>query len=171
MHRIQSRIRAIPDFPKPGILFRDITPVLADPEAMNVAIDALTSPFHGQGVSAVAGMEARGFIFGSLVAKALNVGFVPLRKPGKLPYDIQKVDYDLEYGSASLEIHRDAVTQGDKVLIVDDLLATGGTAVAACDLIEALGAEVVSCAFLIELNGLGGRERLAPRALHSVLTY
>jgi len=116
-------------------------------------------------------MEARGFIFGALVAQALNVGFVPLRKPGKLPYEVTKIDYDLEYGSASLEVHRDAVVPGDKVLVVDDLLATGGTALAACELIEALGAEVVSCAFLIELNGLGGRERLEPRTLHSVLSY
>ena len=171
MHRIESRIRIIPDFPKPGIQFRDITPVLRDPAALNLAIDALTQPFIGKGVSAVAGMEARGFIFGALVAKALDVGFVPLRKPGKLPYDVRKVDYDLEYGSASLEVHKDAVSQGDKVLIVDDLLATGGTALAACELIEALGAEVLSCAFLIELNGLGGRERLQPRTLHSVLAY
>lgn len=171
MHRIESRIRAIPDFPKPGILFRDITPVLADPVAMTVAIDALSAPFQGQGVTAVAGMEARGFIFGALVAKALDVGFVPLRKPGKLPYEVRKVDYDLEYGSASLEVHQDAVSQGDKVLVVDDLLATGGTALAACELIESLGAEVVSCAFLIELSDLGGRERLAPRKLHRVLSY
>ena len=171
MQRIESRIRAIPDFPKPGILFRDITPVLGDPEAMAVAIDALAAPYHGQGVSAVAGMEARGFIFGALVARALNVGFVPLRKPGKLPYDVKKIDYDLEYGSASLEVHEDAVGQGDKVLIVDDLLATGGTALAACELIEALGAEVIACAFLIELKGLGGRERLEPRTLHHVLSY
>lgn len=171
MQRIESRIRAIPDFPKPGILFRDITPVLGDPEAMDVAIDALAAPYHGQGVSAVAGMEARGFIFGALVARALNVGFVPLRKPGKLPYDVKKIDYDLEYGSASLEVHQDAVAHGDKVLIVDDLLATGGTALAACELIEALGADVVACAFLIELKGLGGRERLAPRSLHHVLSY
>jgi adenine phosphoribosyltransferase len=138
---------------------------------MAIAIDALTAPFHDRGVSAVAGMEARGFIFGALVAQALNVGFVPLRKPGKLPYEVTKIDYDLEYGSASLEVHRDAVVPGDKVLVVDDLLATGGTALAACELIEALGAEVVSCAFLIELNGLGGRERLEPRTLHSVLSY
>jgi adenine phosphoribosyltransferase len=116
-------------------------------------------------------MEARGFIFGALVARALNVGFVPLRKPGKLPHDVKKIDYDLEYGSASLEVHQDAVAHGDKVLIVDDLLATGGTALAACELIEALGAEVVACAFLIELKGLGGRERLAPRSLHHVLSY
>lgn len=171
MHRIESRIRVIPDFPKAGILFRDITPVLRDPEALSLSIEALTSPFLDQGVTAVAGMEARGFIFGALVAKALDVGFVPLRKPGKLPYDIKKVDYDLEYGSASLEVHSDAVTHGDKVLVVDDLLATGGTALAACELIETLGADVLACAFLIELKGLGGRERLEPRALHSVLDY
>lgn len=171
MHRIESRLRVIPDFPKEGILFQDITPVLGDPEALSVAVEALTAPFRNQGVTAVAGMEARGFIFGSLVAQLLNVGFIPLRKPGKLPYDVKTVSYDLEYGSASLEIHSDAVTVADKVLVIDDLLATGGTALAACQLIESLGAEVVACAFLIELNGLGGRERLHPRPMHAVLTY
>lgn len=171
MHRIESRLRIIPDFPKPGILFRDITPVLRDPETLDLAIKALAEPFQGKGITVVAGMEARGFIFGSLVAKALNVGFVPLRKPGKLPYDVQTVSYDLEYGSASLEIHNDAVSEDDKVLIVDDLLATGGTALAACQLIESLGASIQSLAFLIELEGLGGRERLTPRSLHRVLAF
>src|SRR5512137_1192164 len=124
MNRLKDKIRDIPDFPKPGILFKDISPLVKDPAALRLAVYQLLHPFLGQDITAVAGMEARGFIFGSLVAWELGVGFVPLRKPGKLPYDIQSVSYDLEYGSASLEIHTDAVKAGDRVLIVDDLLAT-----------------------------------------------
>lgn len=171
MHRIEKRIRIIPDFPKPGILFRDITPVLADPEALAAGVGALSDPFRHRGITQVAGMEARGFIFGSLVARELDVGFVPLRKPGKLPYDVHRVDYALEYGTASLEAHTDAVNPGDRILIVDDLLATGGTAKAACDLIQKLGGEVIACAFLIELKDLGGKERIHPFSHHAVLSY
>ncbi len=171
MQRLKARLRDIPDFPKPGILFKDITPIVQDAECLRIAVQALSQPYLGQGITAVAGMEARGFIFGSLVAWELGVGFVPLRKPGKLPYDVQSISYDLEYGSATLEVHTDAVSAGDRVLIVDDLLATGGTARASCTLIETLGAEVAACAFMVELDGLGGREKLDRWPIHSLLRY
>ncbi|RYU57766.1 adenine phosphoribosyltransferase [Methylolobus aquaticus] len=171
MHRLRERIRAIPDFPKPGIVFRDITPLVRDPAALRLAVDHLVQPFRDQDITAVGGMEARGFIFGSLAAWELGVGFVPLRKPGKLPYDVESVSYDLEYGSASLEVHTDAVGDRDRVLLVDDLLATGGTARASCDLIRQLNAEVVGCAFVIELEGLGGRQVLDDYPVHSLLAY
>lgn len=171
MQRLQARIRDIPDFPKPGIIFKDITPLMKDPAAMRLAIHQLLHPFLGESISAVAGMEARGFIFGSLVAWELGVGFVPLRKPGKLPHDTHSTSYDLEYGSATLEVHRDALGKGDRVLLIDDVLATGGTAAASCQLIEELGAEVIGCAFVIELDFLNGRSRLANRLVHSLLHY
>ncbi len=171
MDRLKARIRAIPDFPRPGILFRDITPLVRDPASLRLAVHQLLHPFLGQEITAVAGMEARGFIFGSLVAWELGTGFIPLRKPGKLPYDVQNVRYDLEYGSAALEVHTDALRPGDRVLLVDDLLATGGTARASCELVESLGAEVVGCAFVIELDGLAGREKLHPYRIHSLLHY
>lgn len=171
MNRIHSRIRDIPDFPKPGILFKDITPVLSDPLALKEAVDLLSAPFVDGGITAVAGMEARGFIFGALVAQTLGVGFVPLRKPGKLPTTVRSIAYDLEYGSATLEVHADALNADDRVLIVDDLLATGGTAAASCQLVEALGAKVAALAFMIELKDLGGREKLAPYAIHRLLEY
>ena len=171
MHRLRAKIRDISDFPKPGILFKDITPLLNDPASLRLAIHQLLHPFWGQDITAVAGMEARGFIFGSLVAWELGVGFVPLRKPGKLPYDVHSVSYDLEYGTACLEAHIDALGVGDRVLLIDDLLATGGTARASCDLVENLGAEVVACAFLIELDDLGGRAKLDQYKLHSILHY
>lgn len=171
MDRLKAKIRDIPDFPKPGILFKDITPVLQDPLSLRLAVDHLHRPFVGQGITAVAGMEARGFIFGSLVAWQLGVSFVPLRKPGKLPYDVQSIQYDLEYGSATLEVHTDAVGEGDRVLIIDDLLATGGTALASCELLESLGAVVAACAFMVELDALGGRERLGQRDIHSLLHF
>ncbi|MEE9397589.1 MAG: adenine phosphoribosyltransferase, partial [Methylococcales bacterium] len=139
MERIKAKIRNIPDFPKPGIQFKDITPLVNDPAVLRLTIHQLLHPFLGRDITAVAGMEARGFIFGSLVAWELGVGFVPLRKPGKLPYDVHQVSYDLEYGSATLEAHIDAVGVGDRVLLIDDLLATGGTAKASCELIERLG--------------------------------
>jgi adenine phosphoribosyltransferase len=171
MDRLKARIRDIPDFPKPGILFKDITPLVKDPASLRLAVHQLLQPFLGQEITAVAGMEARGFIFGSLVAWELDVGFIPLRKPGKLPYDVQNVSYDLEYGSTALEVHTDAVRQGDAVLLIDDLLATGGTAKASCDLIETLGARVVACAFLIELDALKGRDKLSSYPIHSLLHY
>ena len=171
IEQLKSRIRDIPDFPKPGILFNDITPLVKDPASLRLAVHHLLHPFLGQNITAVAGMEARGFIFGSLVAWELGVGFVPLRKPGKLPYNVQSISYDLEYGSAALEVHIDALNAGDRVLLIDDLLATGGTAKASCELVEALGAEVAACGFVVELDGLGGREKLAPWPVHSLLRF
>lgn len=171
MQQLKAKIRDIPDFPKPGILFRDITPLVKDPLSLRLTVHHLLHPFLGQEITAVAGMEARGFIFGSLVAWELGVGFVPLRKPGKLPYDVQTVSYDLEYGSATLEVHIDAIGAGDRVLLIDDLLATGGTAKASCELIESLGAEVVACGFVVELDELKGREKLQRWPVHSLLHY
>ena len=171
MDRLRAFIRNIPDFPKPGIQFKDITPLVKDPAMLRLTVHQLIQPFLGERLTAVAGMEARGFIFGSLAAWELGIGFVPLRKPGKLPYDVQAISYDLEYGSASLEVHLDAVASGDRVLLVDDLIATGGTAAASCELIEKLGAQVAGCAFVVELDGLGGRARLASHRFHSLLRY
>jgi adenine phosphoribosyltransferase len=164
-------IRAIPDWPKAGILFRDITPLLADPQAFPAAVEALCAPFKRAGVAYVAGVEARGFIFGAAVAAKLRAGFIPIRKKGKLPWQTESVTYDLEYGTDCIEIHRDAVTPGAKVLIVDDLLATGGTMQAACRLMEKVGAEVVGVAVVIELADLKGRERLAPHKIHALISY
>jgi len=171
LERLKARIRDIPDFPEPGILFRDITPLVKDPASLRLAVHQLLHPFLGEPLTAVAGMEARGFIFGSLVAWELGVGFVPLRKPGKLPYDVQSVSYDLEYGSNTLEVHMDALGPGDRVLLIDDLLATGGTAAASCELVAKLGAEVAACAFVVELDGLRGRERLPDLRIHSLIHY
>lgn len=171
MDSLKTKIRDIADFPKPGIVFKDITPLVQDPATLKTCINALISPFKDSKITAVAGMEARGFIFGSLAAWELGVGFIPLRKPGKLPYDVQSVDYALEYGNASLEAHIDAVTEGDRILLVDDVLATGGTAKASCELVEKLGGEVVACAFVMELSFLKGREQLADYPLHSVMTF
>ncbi len=168
--RLKEKIRTIPDFPEPGIQFKDITPLVRDPATLRLAIHQLIHPFVGEPITAVAGMEARGFIFGSLAAWELGVGFVPLRKPGKLPYDVQSVSYALEYGENTLEAHVDAVGPGDRVLLVDDLLATGGTARASCELVESLGAEVFALAFVIELQALKGRQRLAGYSVHSLLT-
>ncbi len=171
LEQLKSRVRDIPDFPTPGILFKDITPLVKDPASLRLAVHHLLHPFLGQDITAVAGMEARGFIFGSLVAWELGVGFIPLRKPGKLPYNVQTVSYDLEYGSASLEVHIDALGPGDKVLLIDDLLATGGTAKASCELIGSLGAEVVALGFVVELGELNGREKLAGYPVHSLLNF
>ena len=171
MHRLKAKIRDIPDFPEPGIIFRDITPLVADPSTLQLSVYQLLQPFLGETINAVAGMEARGFIFGSLAAWELGVGFIPLRKPGKLPYDVQSVSYDLEYGSAALEVHTDAVNAGDNILLIDDLIATGGTAAASCQLVEALGGEIVGCAFVIELDALRGREKLSNYRVHSLLHY
>ena len=171
MQRLESKIRAIPGFPKPGVVFRDITPLVSDPAMLRLAVHQLVHPFIGEPIDAVAGMEARGFIFGALSARELNVGFVPLRKPGKLPYDVQSVSYELEYGTASLEAHIDAINPGDRILLVDDLIATGGTASASCELVERLGGVIAACAFLIELDDLGGRARLPGRRVHSLLHY
>jgi len=164
-------VRDIPDFPRPGILFRDLTPLMADGELLRSTAAALAEPFRGRGITKVAGMEARGFIFGTLVAYVLGVGFIPLRKAGKLPYQTHRAAYALEYGDAMLEMHVDAAAQDDNILLVDDLMATGGTAAASCDLITRAGAKVAGCAFVVELDFLNGRQLLAPHRVHSLLHY
>lgn len=164
-------IRSIPDFPQPGILFRDITPLLANPDALRETIRQLADPLRGRDIDVIAAAEARGFIFATPLALELNAGFVPVRKPGKLPFDTHAFHYELEYGTDSLEIHIDGVEAGQKVLLVDDLLATGGTVEACCTLIERAGAKVVGCAFVIELLGLGGRKRIEPHETISLLQY
>jgi len=169
MTDLMKFVRAVPDFPKPGVMFRDLTPLMADAGALRATIEALVAPFRSLGVEVVAGMEARGFIFGALAAGALGAGFVPFRKPGKLPAEVEAVTYALEYGTASLEVHRDAIGPGRRVLLVDDVLATGGTAAASVDLLRRLGAEIVGCAFVLELDALGGRARLAGLRFHSLL--
>jgi len=166
---LRSFVRDIPDFPAPGILFRDITPLLASPEAFQEAVSAMARPFRDDPPQKVLGIEARGFMFGAALARELGVGFVRVRKPGKLPRETLRVSYGLEYGKDTLEIHADACAPGEKVLIADDVLATGGTALAAGELADRLGAEVAGMTFFIELEGLKGRSRLAPRRLHSVL--
>ncbi len=171
MERLRSKIRDIPDFPKPGIIFKDITPLVKDPATLRLSVHQLLQPFLGREITAVAGMEARGFIFGSLVAWELGLPFVPLRKPGKLPYDVQSVAYDLEYGSATLEVHIDAFDAGDRVLLIDDLLATGGTAKASCELIEKSGAIVEACAFVVELDFLNGKKKLCDYEVHSLIHF
>ena len=164
-------IRDIPDFPKKGIVFKDITPLLRDPKGLKIAVDLLAEPFSGSGITAVVGMESRGFIFGVPVAQKLGVGFVPVRKPGKLPAETVKEEYELEYGTDSLEMHRDALGGEDRVLIVDDLLATGGTAAATIKLVQSVGAEVVGVGFVIELGFLNGREKLARMDVKSLIVY
>jgi adenine phosphoribosyltransferase len=164
-------IRDIPDWPKPGILFRDITPLLADPHAFPSAVDALCAPFFGAGVQYVAAVEARGFIFGAAVAARLGAGFVPIRKKGKLPGATESASYELEYGVDLIEMHRDGVPAGAKVLMVDDLLATGGTMQAACQLVQKVGAQIVGIGFLIELTDLRGRQKLAPHKIHVLISY
>jgi adenine phosphoribosyltransferase len=171
MDALKAKIRDIPDFPKPGIVFKDLTPLIRDPATLRLATMELVKPFRDTGITAVAGMEARGFIFGSLAAHELGAGFVPLRKPGKLPYQVEALSYDLEYGSATLEIHIDGVGKKDRVLLVDDLIATGGTALASCRLIEKLGATLVACAFVVELDFLYGREKLDGYRVHSLVHY
>lgn len=171
MHRLEDCIRDIPDFPQPGIQFKDITPLVKDPAMLRLAVHQLIHPFLGEKLTAVVGMEARGFIFGSLAAWELGVGFVPLRKPGKLPYDVQSISYNLEYGSAQLEVHIDALDKSDRILLVDDLIATGGTAAASCELIEKLGAEIAGCAFVVELGYLNGREKLSKYRVHSLIDF
>ena len=171
MEALKSRIRHVPDFPKPGILFYDVTTLLKDGEGFQMAIEAMAAPHKDAGVDLVVGIESRGFIFGSALADRLRTGFAPVRKLGKLPSVTRKASYALEYGSDSLEIHEDAATAGQRVLIVDDLLATGGTAAATVGLIKGLGAEVVGLQFLIELSFLGGRSRLPGEKVGTVLVY
>jgi adenine phosphoribosyltransferase len=171
MDHLKSLIRHVPDFPKAGILFYDITTLLQDPIGLHSAVDGLATPFAGQGIELVVGVESRGFIFGPAVADRLGAGFSPVRKPGKLPSTTITAAYDLEYGADSLEMHGDAVRDGQRVLIVDDLLATGGTAKAASELVTRLGGQVHALAFLIELVALRGRDKLAAYDVHSVLKY
>ena len=168
---LKARIRHVPDFPKAGILFYDITTLLQDPAGLRAAIDGLAAPFAGEHIDVVVGVESRGFIFGAAVADRLRAGFAPVRKPGKLPSRTLRASYDLEYGSDALEIHDDAVAKGQRVLIVDDLLATGGTAKATTELVTQLGGDVRGLAFLIELAGLHGRDKLPGARVHAVLTY
>jgi adenine phosphoribosyltransferase len=168
---LKTLIREIPDFPKPGILFYDITTLLKNKDGLRAAIDGLRAPYAHLGVDVIVGIEARGFIFAPALAYALNAGFVPVRKPKKLPGLRAQVTYELEYGSDTLEIHQDAIFDGCRVLIVDDLLATGGTAKATVELVEQLGGNVVGLAFAVELSFLGGRERLADRKVFSLIQY
>jgi adenine phosphoribosyltransferase len=171
MDDLKSKIRHVPDFPKAGILFYDITTLLQDAAGLRAAIDSLSMPFKDQRVDLVVGIESRGFIFGAAVADRIGAGFSPVRKPGKLPSACVRTTYDLEYGSDTLEMHEDAVTRGQRVLIVDDLLATGGTARATTDMVKRLGGQVHALAFLIELVALNGRARLEGETVHSVLKY
>jgi adenine phosphoribosyltransferase len=171
MDHLKSKIRHVPDFPKAGILFYDITTLLQDAAGLRAAIDLLSTPFKEQGIDVVVGVESRGFIFGAAVADRIGAGFSPVRKPGKLPSKTTRATYDLEYGTDSLEIHDDAVQRGQRVLIVDDLLATGGTARATSDLVKRLGGTVHALAFLIELVELNGRGKLDGEQVHTVLKY
>jgi len=168
---LRSLIREIPDFPTAGIAFKDITPLMADPAALASSVRRLAEPARALGVDCVVAAEARGFLLGPALALELGAGFVLARKPGKLPYDTVSAEYLLEYGSGQLELHTDALAGGRRVLVHDDLLATGGTAQTLCELVEQLGGEVVGCDFLIELAFLGGRQRLAPRDVHALLSY
>jgi adenine phosphoribosyltransferase len=171
IERLEQLVQAVPDFPKPGILFRDITPVLADAAAFAEAIALLAEPFQDQGIDAVVGIESRGFLFGAPLALRLGAGFVPVRKPGKLPRATQRVEYALEYGSDALEMHSDALVGKRRVLLVDDVIATGGTARATLELARAVGAEVVAAAFFVELGFLRGAEQLGGLRVESLLKY
>ncbi len=167
----KAHIREVPDFPKPGILFYDITPLLNNPACFRSIIDECIQHYRDAGITRVVGIESRGFILGSPLAYHLNAGFVPVRKPGKLPADVFEVNYNLEYGSTALAIHRDAIQKGERVLVVDDLLATGGTAAATVHLIRQLGGDIAGVVFLVELLGLEGRNKLNGCDIHSLITY
>jgi adenine phosphoribosyltransferase len=168
---IREKIRDIPDFPKPGILFKDITPLLADPKAFTMVLDAFHEAYVGKHVDAIVGIESRGFIFGGALAARLSASFVPVRKPGKLPYHVDKTSYALEYGEGTLEMHKDSIRRDSNVLIVDDLLATGGTAAGAATLVRGQGGKVIGYAFVIELGFLNGREKLAPTEITSLVHF
>lgn len=170
-HQLKSLIRNVPDFPKPGIMFRDITPLLANPAGFQRAVDAFADAFRDARPQAIMAAESRGFIFAAPLALALGAAFIPVRKPGKLPFQTRRYDYDLEYGSDSLEIHTDAVPPGTRVLLIDDLLATGGTIDACLQLARQSDAEIVGCGFLVELTFLNGRSRLAPHPVVSLIQY
>ncbi len=168
---LQALVRAIPDFPKPGIMFRDITPLIKDARAFRAAIDRLAEAFVGQKIDYVVAIEARGYLVGAPLAHTLGTGLIPVRKPGKLPYDTLKADYALEYGTNTLEVHSDALGHGERVIIADDLLATGGTACATKSLVERLGGQVVGFAFLIELAALAGRDKLGATPVTTLMTF
>jgi adenine phosphoribosyltransferase len=168
---LRTYIRDVPDFPKPGIIFKDITPLLRSPKALQETVERLAEPFRSQRVTSVAAIESRGFIFGSCVARLLDAGFIPIRKPGKLPWTKRRNEYVLEYGTDALEIHDDALTPTDRVLIIDDVLATGGTAAAASALVRGFGATLVGIAMVIELTFLDGRRKLDGTMIHSLITY
>src|SRR5918994_759269 len=168
---LKSQIRNVPDFPKTGILFYDITTLLRDPQGFKMTIDMLSTPYERQGIDAVVGIESRGFILGAAVAERIGAGFIPIRKPGKLPAKAIKEIYDLEYGKDALEIHEDAVAKGQRILIVDDVLATGGTAAAAAQLVKKVGGELHGLGFLIELLFLDGKQKIAAENVYSVLQY
>ncbi len=167
---LRTLIRDVPDFPKPGILFRDITPLLASPDAFRAAVRYMAEPYRDRPIDLVAAAEARGFVFAAPLALELRAGFVPIRKPGKLPYETHSYSYELEYGTNTVEMHRDAIVAGHRILLVDDVLATGGTMEACCRLVEQAGGQIVACVFLLELAYLHGRNRLKPYEIHSVLT-
>ena len=169
--KLRDLIRDIPDFPKPGVVFKDITPLLRDQAGLSLAVEYLSQPYRQLHVDVVVGAESRGFIFGTAVARNLSAGFVPIRKPGRLPFRLRSEVYELEYGTDQLEIHEDAIHPGDRVLLVDDLLATGGTMAACCKLVESLRGEIVGTAFLIELAYLNGRKKLGDYPVHSILIY
>jgi adenine phosphoribosyltransferase len=168
---LRAKIREVPDFPKPGILFYDITTLLREPAAFAEVIDRMAEPVKDAGIDLVVGMESRGVIFAAPLAYKLGAGFVPVRKLGKLPADTIEVEYDLEYGTATLEVHRDAIETGQRVLIVDDLLATGGTVLGTIELVRRLGGEIAGLSFLVELTALNGREKLSEFAIHTLITY
>lgn len=169
--QLQALVRAIPDFPKPGILFRDITPLIKDADGFKTAIDMLAQTYRGQKIDYVVAIEARGYLVGAPLAHAIGAGLIPVRKPGKLPYQTLKADYALEYGTNTLEVHSDALRHGERVIIADDLLATGGTAGATKSLVEQLGGQVVGFAFLIELADLGGRAKLGETPVTTLMTF
>jgi len=171
MKSLKETIREVPDYPKKGILFYDITTLIRDARAFAQAMDTLCGRYTGRRIDAVLGVESRGFIFGAAMAYRLGTGFIPVRKPGKLPAEVIRQTYALEYGEDTIEMHRDAVKPGQKILIVDDLLATGGTAAAACHLVETAGGEVVECCFMIELTFLNGRQKLGSRGVFSLIQY
>ena len=171
MYSIKDLVRDVRDYPKPGIVFKDITPVLSDIDALRTSIKEMAAPFTNLDIDIVVGIESRGFIFGAPIADLLNAGFVPVRKPGKLPWKTKSVSYELEYGTDALEIHEDAITEGQNVLIVDDLLATGGTTEATCKLVSKLGGNIKGLSVLIELEALNGRKRLNQYNVHSLVQY
>jgi len=168
---LNAYLRDVPDFPKPGIVFKDITPLLASPPAMQYCVEKMAEHLQGQSIDRIAAIESRGFLFGMPLALHLGVGLTPIRKPGKLPWRTSRIEYTLEYGTDALEIHQDGITAGNRVALVDDLLATGGTMKAGCDLVRGIGGEVVTCLFAIELAFLGGRERMAGESIHSLVRF